>query len=270
MKAILRYSLTVLTLTLPAIAAAGEPEPASIERVVAVKNVCAWPNLTLMRDGTITAILHNQPAHGQQEGDIDCWGSRDGLTWEKLSTVTRHEPHTVRMNHAAGLAKNGELVVLCSGWTDVKHPDRPKQAGFRDDILRPWALRSKDGGRTWEKSETFPGTEPGWSEQIPFGNIWAGDDGALHTSCYQGQFADPTKSSKIKAYRAWHFESDDDGKTWGKPLRLAHTVDGGDCGYPSSVQLAGGRIVTAWYSKETPDYAGYHMGATAWEAPEVR
>lgn len=361
MKPISLISLAATLLAIPVAALAAEPEPMSIQRIVAVKNVCAWPNLTLMKDGTITGILHNQPAHGQREGDIDCWGSPDGLNWEKLSTVTSHEPHTVRMNHAAGLAKNGDLVVLCSGWTDLKQPERPKQAAFRDNILRSWVLRSTDGGRTWTKRDEFPGTEPGWSEHIPFGDIWVGADGALHTSCYQGEFTDPSQSSRIKGYRAWHFRSDDDGwtwkpvsiigprhnetdifplggkswlaaarvekmelirsdddgvtwqtpqgvtgrneinghlnrlkdgrlllsygvrvngrrgvlaklsaddgKTWGDPLRLAHTVDGGDCGYPSSVQLASGKIVTAWYSKETPDYQGYHMGVTVWEAP---
>ena len=342
--------------------AEAEPEPKTIQRVVAVQRVCAWPNLTLMRDGTVVAVFHNRPSHGQQEGDVDCWASRDGLSWEKRSTVTRHEPNTIRMNHAAGLAKNGDLVVLCSGWTNVKQPERPKQGAFRDAILRAWVLRSADGGRTWEKRDDFPVAESGWTEYIPFGDIWVGDDGCLHTSCYQGEFKDPSKSTRTKGWRSWHFRSDDDGRTWkvgsvigprhneidifplggktwlaaaridrmelirsddngvtwqdpqpvtqkneinghlirlkdgrlllsygvrvngrrgvcakfsgddgrtwGDPLRLAHTLDGGDCGYPSSVQLPGGAIVTAWYSNKTPDHVGYHMGVTVWDAPK--
>ncbi len=342
-------------------AAEPEPEPEVFQRVVAVENVCAWPNLTLMRDGTVIAIFHNQPSHGTKEGDVDCWASCDGLTWEKRSTVTRHEPNTIRMNHAAGLARNGDLVVLCSGWTNTKQPERPKQAAFRDAVLSAWILRSADGGRTWEKRETFPAAESCWTEHIPFGDIWVGEDGALHTSCYQGQFSDPAQSSKTKGWRSWHFRSDDDGwtwravsiigprhnetdifplggkrwlaaaridrmelirsdddgvtwqepepvterneinghlsrlkdgrlllsygvrvkdrrgvcarfssddgRTWGEPLRLAHTVGNRDCGYPSSVQLPSGKIVTAWYSRETPDYDGYHMGVTVWDAP---
>lgn len=357
---------TSLPIALPAAKAIAESEaePKTFQRVVAVENVCAWPNLTLMPDGTVAATFHNQPSHGRQEGDIDCWVSRDGMSWEKRGTVTRHEPDTIRMNHAAGLAKNGDLVVLCSGWTNVKQPGRPKQPDFRDAILRSWVLRSADGGRTWEKREAFPSAEPGWSEHIPFGDIWVGDDGALHTSCYQGEFTDPSQSTKTKGWRSWHFRSaddgwtwepvsligprhnetdifplggkswlaaariekmelirsddngatwrepqavterneinghlarlkdgrlllsygvrvdgrrgvwakfsSDDGATWGAPLRLAHTVDGGDCGYPSSVQLPGGSIVTAWYSSETPDHAGYHMGVTVWEAPKKK
>jgi hypothetical protein len=350
-----------MALPTPLIVVHTETEPLSVQQIVAVENVCAWPNLTLMDDGTIIAIIHNQPSHGQQEGDIECWASRDGLVWEKRSTVTRHEPNTVRMNVAAGQSKSGNLVVLCSGWTNEKQTERPKQPPFRDVVIRSWVLRSNDGGRTWKRSEVFPAADPGWTEYIPFGDIWAGDDGALHTSCYQGEFTDPTLSSKTKGWRSWHFRSaddghtwmpiaiigsrhnetdllplggkswlaaartdrmelirsddggitwqtpqpvterdeivghlarlmdgrvlmsygvridgrrgvcaklsSDDGRTWSEPLRLAHTVDGGDCGYPSSVQLGDGKIVTAWYSSETPDYLGYHMGVTVWETP---
>ncbi len=345
---------------LTTLASAAETEPAGLQRVVAVKEVCAWPNLTLLPDGTILAVIHNQPGHGTLEGDVDCYASRDGLNWEKRSTVTQHEPDTIRMNHAAGLAKNGDFLVLCSGWTDVKQPQRPKQAKFRDDILRTWVMRSADAGRTWMKSVAFPAPEPGWTEQIPFGDIWPGADGRLHTSFYQGLFTDPTLSSKTRQYRAWHFESADDGrtwtpvsvigakhnetdllpmpdgswlaaaridsmelfkstdagktwtslgrptakneinghlcllkdgrllltygvrikdqcgvcaklssdggKTWSEPLRLAHSKVS-DCGYPSSVQRADGKIVTAYYSKDAPEYSGYHMGVAVWGAP---
>jgi dienelactone hydrolase len=341
----------------------GEIEPPGARRVVAVENVCAWPNLTLLRDGTVAAIFHNDPTHGQHESDVECWASSDGLKWEKRGVVTQHEPHTARMNHAVGLAKNGVLVVLCSGWSDVQQPGRPKQAAFRDAVLRPWVLRSSDGGRTWTKRDAFPAPDPDWSEYVPFGDIWTGADGLLHTSCYQrAEHAEPAVNRC-----SWHFRSEDDGwtwqrdsiigpghnetdifplggrnwlaaarfehaavdlirsdddgvtwqsprrvtsigtgkghgevnghlnrlqdgrvllsygvrtagkqgvcaklssdegRTWTPPLRLAYCT--GDCGYPSSVQLASGSIVTAWYAKQSPEHDGYHMGATVWNAP---
>ena len=352
---------------------ATEVESAGARHTVAVENACAWPSLTLLRDGTVVAILHNKPAHATMEADVECWASSDGLRWEKRSTVTQHEPHTNRLNHAAGLAKNGDLIVLCSGWTDVKQPERPKQAPFRDAVLRPWVLRSSDGGRTWTKRDTFPAADAGWSEHVPFGDIWKGSDDALHASCYQGEYSEPATSHETKNWRSWHFRSaddgatwqrisligprhnetdifplggkawlaaarfnhsavdlvrsDDDGVTWQSPRRvtsigngkdhgevnghlnrlkdgrllLSYTVrtegkqgvcaklskdegltwtdpvrlvnhigwakGGGDGGYPSSVQLANGRIVTAWYAKKTAEHEGYHMGATVWEAP---
>ena len=333
------------------------------QQVVAIENVCAWPNLTLLPDNTIAAVIFNQPAHGQGEGDIACWVSTDGLKWELRSTITKHAPDTIRMNHAAGLARNGDLVVLCSGWTNEKQPDRPKQLPFRDGVLRSWVLRSSDSGRTWEKLDDFPAPDAGWTEYIPFGDIWAGDDGALHTSCYHGHYKDPTQTYKTDTWRSWHFRSNDDGQTWkpvsiigpshnetnifplggkswlaaaritsmelvrsddngaswaesksvterneinghltrlqggrlllsygvrvrgqrgvcaklssddgqtwSQPIRLAHTVGDADCGYPSSVQRADGKIVTAWYSKQTPQHDGYHMGVTTWHAPKA-
>ncbi len=338
-----------------------EPEPSGLKRVVAVTNVCAWPNLTLLRDGTLIAVLHDQPAHGTREGDVACWATRDGLEWEKRGTITKHAPHTVRMNHAAGQARNGDLVVLCSGWTDVKQPERPKQQSFRDAVLSPWVMRSNDGGRNWSKDEAFPKAEAGWTEYIPFGDIWIGQDGALHTSCYQGRYVDATKSFQMNGWRSLHFFSrddgrtwergavigarhnetaifplgggswlaaariermelirsddhgrswgepvgvtdrneinghlarlrdgrlllsygvrvagrrgvcaklsEDDGRTWGAPLRIAHAIGNADCGYPASSQLPDGAIVTAWYAKESTEHSGYHMGASIWRAP---
>ena len=42
---------------------ATEVESAGALHSVAVENACAWPSLTLMRDGTVVAILHNKLAH---------------------------------------------------------------------------------------------------------------------------------------------------------------------------------------------------------------
>ena len=201
---------------------AQEVEPKNLQRIVAIENVCAWPNLTLLPDGTIIAILFNQPGHGTMQGDVDCYASSDGVKWERRSTVTQHEPDTIRMNHAAGLAKNGDLLVLCSGWTDVKQPDRPKQAPFRDAVLPAWICRSTDGGKTWTQSKTFPEAEEGWGKYIPFGDIKIGEDGALHVSCYHGQRKETAKGMKFISMRSWHLRSDDDGTEF--VIRLPKTI----------------------------------------------
>ena len=33
------------------------------ERYMAIDNVCAWPNLTLMPDGSVVATIFNRPYH---------------------------------------------------------------------------------------------------------------------------------------------------------------------------------------------------------------
>jgi BNR repeat-like domain len=356
MKSLLAFLLAVLS------AQAAELTPSSIQRFVGIDNVCAWPNLTLLPDGSINTTIFSQPSHGQVAGAVECWNSKDGEFWVKRGVPAPNDPHTNRMNVAAGLAKNGDLLVLCSGWTDVKQPQRPKQADFRDDILAPWVSRSADGGKSWTQRKEFPAPESGWSHYIPFGDIKVGADGALHVSCYHGKFADPAQSTKTNAWRSWHFRSDDDGRTWkptgvihpkgnettilhlggqrwmaaarftqmdilfseddgatwGEPrsvtakneinghlirladgrillsygnrvktppqygvlakftsdegqtwseaIRIAHTKSS-DCGYPSTVQRADGRLVTAWYSKSSENHERYHMGVAIWEAP---
>jgi hypothetical protein len=361
--------LALLLCAAGTLAFAQESAPPSIKRLVAIDNVCAWPNLTLMPDGSINTTIFGKPSHGQMEGAAECWNSPDGEFWTKRGVPAPNEPHTNRMNVAAGLAKNGDLMVLCSGWTDVKQPQRPKQAVFRDDILSLWICRSSDGGKTWTQIKDFPAPDDGWSNYIPFGDVKIGADGALHVSCYHGQFVDPTQSTKTKGYRSWHFRSDDDGKTWkatsiigaksnettllhlggkrwlatareaamdlffseddgqtwgeplrvtgkneinghivrlsdgrlllahgsrvkapadkpklfgvlaklssdegktwSEPIRIANTLES-DCGYPSSVQRADGKIVTAWYSKASSNHERYHMGVAIWDAPPAK
>lgn len=208
--------IAILAITGSTCFAAGEAKARNAQHIVAVKNVCAWPNLTQLRDGTIVAIIHNKPSHGGMEGEIECWASKNGTRWDKRGNPAPHDPNTVRMNHAAGLAGNGDLIVLCSGWTNIKQAKRPKQSAFRDDILRSWVCRSNDGGKTWSQSKMFPAREAGWSEHIPFGDISVAHDGSLRVSTYQGRFKDETKSTRTSGWRSWQFRSDDDGKTWRK------------------------------------------------------
>lgn len=329
---------------------AAEPPPPAIARYVVVDNVCAWPNLTLLRDGSIAAVIHNQPSHSRLPGDLDCWVSPNGEFWEKRGHPAPNEPATVRMNVAAGRAGNGDLVVLCSGWER-----KPGVSG--GGILPPWVTRSGDGGRTWAIAKAFPAPEPGWTHFVPFGPILPGADGALHTTCYARGIKDPA------ARHVWHFRSKDDGRTWqrgaliganhnetsifhaggtrwlaaartnplyrmelfrsdddgatwqgaqpitetrelnahllrlkdgrillsygkrldghsgvlakfsrdegrtwGAPVRILQSL-AQDCGYPSSVQRADGKIVTAYYSQAVENHERYHMGVAIWEAP---
>lgn len=43
--------------------------------------------------------------------------------------------------------------------------------------------------------------------------------------------------------------STDHGRTWSEPLTISADGASGDLGYPSSVELADGRLLTVWYEK---------------------
>jgi len=191
------------------------PDGKRPEPIVAVDNVCAWPNLTVLRDGTIMSTIFNKPSHGQMAGDVACYASTDGgKTWHLRGIAAAHEPGTTRMNVAAGLANNGALIVLASGWSDVLKPgQKPRHKGrFRADILEPWICRSTDGGKTWSvDKEAFPRRIPNGYKCIPFGDILHGKDGMLRAAIY---------SSTDDRERVYIYRSQDDGKTWGEPAPL--------------------------------------------------
>jgi len=180
-----------------------------MERYVAIDNVCAWPNLTLMPDGAIVATIFNQPCHGKWEGDVECWASEDGgRLWHFRGMPAPHEPGTNRMNVAAGLATNGDLIVLASGWSkrSPKGQLPPPDAGAK--VLPAWACRSRDGGRSWEVDKTAMPAAPlvDCCPLIPFGDVQVGSDGGLYAAAYaatsQGQ------------HTSFFLRSGDDGRTW--------------------------------------------------------
>ena len=57
-----------------------------------------------------------------------------------------------------------------------------------------------------------------------------------------------------------------DGTTWSAPVRLMNST-AMDCGYPSSVQRADGKIVTAYYAQAVENHDRYHLGVALWDAP---
>ena len=149
-------------------------------RVMAIEGQGLWPNLAVLRDGTIIATVFNQPNHGFTPGDVECWASSDGGTsWQYRSTPTRHAPQTNRMNCGAGVNQKGELVVLCSGWDHVSPLRDPKVSR----PIRPSISISADGARTWEVRESgMPPPVAGQSEHVPFGRILVLSVG-LRSSC---------------------------------------------------------------------------------------
>jgi len=180
---------------------------------VAVDNVCAWPNLTVLGDGAIVATIFNKPSHGQMAGDVDCWASKDGgRSWQKRGTAAAHEPDANRMNVAAGLAAGGDLIVIASGWSN-RYPSGQSGAPFRSGILEPWVCRSSDGGRSWSVDKrAFPAKGPNGGQCIPFGDILEAADRALRVAVYCPK---DRRDDRVYLYR-----SCDEGKSWGEPAAL--------------------------------------------------
>ena len=332
--------------------------------IVAKDNACAWPNLTVLPDGAVAAVIFNAPYHGNIVGDVECWASTDGgRTWQKRGTPAAHDPpNTNRMNVAAGLAKNGDFIVISSGWL-LKMPATPTRADGSKrypglvEVLTPWLCRSSDGGRTWlVDRDSLPKKSALDNPLVPYGDIVEGNDGTLRVAMYsfkhwrdkekrywrsyvyrsrddgmtwgepvcvsdekshnetailhlgQGKWLAGARGGGLHLYvsvddgQTWthrmklrvggypgHFlrlrsgrvllvygtrsgterstnviYSDDQGATWSKPVRLVD-YQGKDGGYPSSVQLPDGQVLTAYYAKRADYHPRYHMGALTWD-----
>jgi hypothetical protein len=204
-----------------------------MERYIAVDNVCAWPNLTRMPDGAIIATIFNQPTHGGWEGDVDCWASEDGgRMWSLRGTAAPHEPTTNRMNVAAGLARDGSLVVIASGWSNrngIGEYSSPSQEG---KVLPSWVCRSSDGGRTWSHSDAIkPPT--GVDHIVPFGDVIQCADGTLGVSVYG--WNPPEGSCSL------FYTSDDDGLTW----THRGTIAASDSNETAPLALSDGKLLAA-------------------------
>jgi hypothetical protein len=62
--------------------------------------------------------------------------------------------------------------------------------------------------------------------------------------------------------------SDDDGKSWSEPFRVVDFQ--GDGGYPSSLSLPDGQVLTAYYARRIAGHDRYHMGVVVWDPTVTR
>jgi Neuraminidase (sialidase) len=159
----------------------------------------------------------------------------EGHTWKLLSTVAEG------VNETGILALPGDHVL----------------AAMRTDKERRLLVtRSADGGKTWDTpvAVTNPNEHPGDLIRLQNGDI-------LLTF---GERNAPRGAAAILSH--------DGGKTWDPKTRMVLADDAPlfDCGYPSSVQLPDGRIVTVYYKVEDASTAPSSTSLTAiiWRLPK--
>ena len=141
------------------------------EFYVAIDNKGLWPNLTLLPNGEIVAVVYDHPSHGYGNGNVEMWASDDGgRLWSLRSVVSDHfdQPEVVRMNHSVGLTAAGELLVLVGGWSKGRElPFLPVQV-----------CRSADNGHTWNRHILSD------IASFPYSNVVLGADSSLTSAIH--------------------------------------------------------------------------------------
>lgn len=244
---------------------------------------------------------------GTVESGIAAWKSADGYRWERMAAAPVMSRETVpytgtfpaRVGSGLKPYPFGSIVHGADGsLRTVVYSVDEKHANAE----AAWLMASRDEGRSWQTSgkiadginETVlrPLAGRGWLCVARISNrpapehgqelrqFRSSDDGKTWTDegLLTGFHKHPPNLIRLKDNRLvltygnrqnGNIEarlSNDDGKSWGAPLRLFQAS--GDMGYPSTVQLSDGRLVTVFYAHRSVMHDGYHMGAVGWQAPQ--
>lgn len=176
----------------------------------------------VMRDGRLIYLGKLFPEGMDRPfGIVSCAESRDGLHWDVLGEVPLpenvtngqfHEPHVIELN-------DGALLCLI-------------RYHYPNGGLGIYKSVSRDGGRTWSTPEDMDihGSPP---------HLLRHSSGAIVLT-YGWRHAPYGQRARI---------SRDDGATWSDEIILRDDGPDGDLGYPCSVELPNGDILTVYYQK---------------------
>ena len=175
-----------------------------------------------------------------ETGNIYAYESRDGKTWQQLCRVEFpdgfgaddiHEPHAVEL-------PDGTILGALRG----SGSKMPQRHGV-------FTTFSYDGGKSFTKPQLLElcGTPP---------HLLLHSSGAVVLT--YGRRAAPFGERARISY--------DGGKTWGEELVISRESPDWDLGYPSSVELSDGSILTIYYQKYPGDPYNSLL-STHWELP---
>jgi hypothetical protein len=145
----------------------------------------------------------------------------DGQTWQWLAGIPTRSGDSHEDYHELHLveAANGRLVLQLRNHNQRNH---------RETLQ----CESMDGGATW----SAPRSIGVWG--LPSHLLRLADGRLLMTYGHRR----PPLGNQARV-------SEDHGQTWSEPMLVSADGTSGDLGYPSTVQLAGGDLLTVWYEK---------------------
>ena len=184
------------------------------------------------------------------KGRIAAMASEDGRKWKRLGWVpiypgseegNYYEPHAVELS-------DGKLLGI------IRFQNSPGSKKLDGIGLVDFSLmqtESSDGGKTWTCAEPlgFHGSPP---------HLLRHSSGAV--ICVYGY--------RLAPYGERAMVSRDDGKSWRYHYILRDDGPGGDLGYPASVELADGSVLTIYYQKVRSVAEKCSLLWSRWTLPE--
>jgi hypothetical protein len=199
-----------------------------------------YGRILTLRDGALLMAVYGGPVRRPGEPVPDSnnsyvYRSADqGKTWTRLAT-----PGPGRFNETA-------LLQLSSGRLLAAMRSRG-EGGV-------WLTDSGDGGKTWgEPRRLTP------ASVHPADLLLLPDERILLATGYR---VGPFGVRGLVGTKDGMFD-------WGKHFTLVNDAPNGDCGYPSSVLLRDGRVLTVYYATGSKDHPAWrvHCGAVAYKVP---
>lgn len=150
-----------------------------------------------------------------------CDSTDDGQTWSRRGTIPTREGDDARNYHElhAVEAADGRIVA------QIRNHNKANSG----ETLQS---ESDDGGKTW----SVPHSIGVWG--LPSHLMRLADDRLLMTYGH-----------RRKPFGNQARVSSDGGRSWSEPVIISGDGPGGDLGYPSTVQLADGSLLTVWYER---------------------
>jgi len=160
----------------------------------------AFPGLLRLKDGTLLVFYREGNDHWVTPGSIvRLTRSMDGgATWSEPQTVLEQEAGVgYAAHHGPRQLSDGDILMGATAW-QYKDGRGPMFGG------QAYALRSQDGGDTWDVKQIGP--MPGWVWQNQYGRAMEIDD--------QLWIPGGGQEKGEQSWRSGYFVSRDNGKTW--------------------------------------------------------
>ena len=212
-----------------------------MDKYIVLDRYCGWPNLTVNDNGDFVMTVFNKPYHGLAEGEVECFISSDGQTWEYLGTPVKHRLGENRMNVACGFAENQDLIVIVSGWNKRSKIPEDSEEFAKSQRIKAAVCRKDINTGNFESQEInyHPDINKRCGNIVPYGNIIKLSNGKLACPFYCREIDENNFETSV-CYSYILF-SEDDGYTW----KDGRTIGEGNHHETSIINLGDGKLLAA-------------------------